>query len=92
MLFSEILRIFAAYNYRNHMGDDKKHIVDENVDIVSEPTMEAVCVEPAEHTHEYELLEIQALKILAKRAMQQYQNGECISSEQAMQHFKRFIV
>ena len=37
------------------MGDDKKHIVDENVDIVSE-------------------------------------NGECISSEQAMQHFKRFIV
>lgn len=74
------------------MGDKKKHVVDEKVDIVSEPTMEAVCVEPAERTHEYELLEIQALKILAKRAMQQYQNGECISSEQAMQHFKRFIV
>ena len=67
-------------------------LVDELLNVVSEPTMEAVCVEPAERTHEYELLEIQALKILAKRAMQQYQNGECISSEQAMQHFKRFIV
>ena len=74
------------------MKDEKKHFVNKNVDIVSEPMMEAVCVKSFERTSEYELLERKALTTLAKRAIQQYQNGECVSSEQAMQHFKRFVV
>ena len=74
------------------MEDDKKSLINESMDIVSEPTADTICVESFERSSECELLERKALKTLAKRAMQQFQNGECISSEQAMHHFKRFVV
>lgn len=74
------------------MEDDKGYIVNDNADIVSEATMDAACTEILERNSEYAILESKALKTLARRAMQQYQNGECVSSEQAMHHFKRFIV
>jgi hypothetical protein len=74
------------------MEDEKVNMVNESIDIVSEPTVDTANLESFERTSEYEILESKALKTLARRAMQQYQNGECISSEQAMQHFKRFVV
>jgi hypothetical protein len=74
------------------MEDEKTNMVNESIDIVSEPTVDTANLESFERTSEYEILESKALKTLARRAMQQYQNGECISSEQAMQHFKRFVV
>lgn len=74
------------------MEDDKKSLINEGMDIASEPTADTMRVESFEHTSEYEVLERNALKTLARRAMQKFQNGECISSELAMQHFKRFVV
>ena len=74
------------------MEDEKTNIVNESIDIVSEPTVDTANLESFERTSEYEILESKALKTLARRAMQQYQNGECISSEQAMQHFKRLVI
>ncbi len=71
------------------MEDEKNHNGNGGIDMVSEPTMGAACVESFERTSERELLENKALKTLARRAMQQYLNGECISSEQAMQHFDK---
>ena len=73
------------------MEDDKKSLINEGMDIASEPTADIICVE-SEHTAECEVLERNVLKTLARRAMLKFQNGECISSEQAMQHFKRFVV
>ena len=67
-------------------------MVNESIDIVSEPTVDTANLESFERTSEYEILESKALKTLARRAMQQYQNGECISLEQAMQHFKRLVI
>jgi len=74
------------------MEDEKTNMVNESIDIVSEPTVDTANLESFERTSEYEILESKALKTLARRAMQQYQNGECISSEQAMQHFKRLVI
>jgi hypothetical protein len=74
------------------MEDEKVNMVNESIDIVSEPTVDTANLESFERTSEYEILESKALKTLARRAMQQYQNGECISLEQAMQHFKRLVI
>jgi hypothetical protein len=74
------------------MEDEKTNMVNESIDIVSEPTVDTANLESFERTSEYEILESKALKTLARRAMQQYQNGECISLEQAMQHFKRLVI
>ena len=59
---------------------------------VSEPIAEASFVETHERTSEYEMLEKRALKTLAGRAMIEFQEGKCIPSDQAMQHFKRFVI
>ena len=60
------------------MEDEKTNMVNESIDIVSEPTVDTANLESFERTSEYEILESKALKTLARRAMQQYQNGECI--------------
>lgn len=74
------------------MEDEKTNMVNESIDIVSEPTVDTANLESFERTSEYEILESKVLKTLARRAMLQYQNGECISLEQAMQHFKRLVI
>ena len=53
---------------------------------------EASFVEAHERTSEYEMLEKRALKTLAGRAMVEFQEGKCIPSDQAMLHFKRFVI
>lgn len=73
---------------------DKKAIDSERVGSVSEPIAEAsfVEVEAHERTSKYEMLEKRALKTLAGRAMVEFQEGKCIPSDQAMLHFKRFVI
>jgi hypothetical protein len=38
------------------------------------------------------MLEKRALKTLAGRAIIEFREGKCIPSDQAMQHFKRFVI
>lgn len=75
------------------MEEKDKNIIDsERLGSVSEPIAEVSFVEVHERTSEYEMLEKRALKTLAGRAMIEFQEGKCIPSDQAMQHFKHFVV
>lgn len=75
------------------MEDKDKNVLDsELVGSVAEPIAEVSFVETHERTSEYEMLEKRALKTLAGRAIIEFQEGKCIPYNQAMQHFKRFVI
>ena len=72
--------------------EEKDILENERLDSVSEPATGIAFMETYERTSEYESLEKRALKTIAGRAMIEFKEGKCIPSDQAMQHFKRFVI